>query len=96
MNPLMLIVAAIAALFMFSGGRRRRRASSGKFVARRTTGKRGRSKAVSQRGSGRTRIVNGKTQYLDGNGRPYTPRNAPKWVRDKWLSKARSKRKSKK
>jgi hypothetical protein len=97
MHPLIIMLLAFFGVkTLFAGGSKRRRSAKGKFVSagsrKRATGPKKASR--SQSGGGRRfRMHNGKKQYLDGRGKPYTPKNAPDWLRKIWLEKARKNRK---
>jgi len=85
MNPLIIAASLLFGLFSLSGGSKRRKSKKApKSVKYRSAGKAGPKKRTNSAG-----------KYVDGRGKPYTPANAPNWLRAIWAKRKRN-RKTKK
>jgi hypothetical protein len=81
MKPLLAIIALLVTTFGLAGPKRRRKVSARKTSVRKSSPKR------------REHRKNSAGKYVDGRGKPYTPANAPNWLRAIWAQRKRQRRK---
>jgi len=93
MNPVAILITALIGWALWPSVTPRRRSSKGTFTKSKPRSGQKKAGKTHSTGGHRFRMHNGKKQYVDGRGKPYTPKNAPSWLRKMWLDKARRTRK---